>query len=654
MLTRNSHFFSEYRRFLSSMRFAISLLVLLATSSIIGTLVEQNQPYTIYINQFGLFWAPFFKGLGVYDMYNTHWYLLLLFLLVLSLLCCVYTQSQFAYWNKFSPPSNEPTVMLYLHPEEEEKWRCNLKKSFRAQGFILVEKEGKKQEHMILAKGKPWRFGGYFLTHISIAVIFLGALIDSNVVLKTKMMLSHITPLTTMGMPLTKKNIIPTPTLSYRGQIVLEKQKPANLVRINLNNHPVFQLLPFHLTLIHFQERAYKNGLPKQFSSHLLLEDTHTHQTIEDTISVNHPLHYKDFTIYQSGFSDEGSSLQLTVIPLSLKQSAPFAQKATLHVREKKWFPSLQETLEITEFKEKNIENMFFLTPTKTPKPPTFLQRLHKFFSSTTHLSKERFINLGPSFSYRIQGKEEQYKNFSQPININNTYWLFFGIRKPGDTNFRYLKIPTDQKGNIQDFLTFRTALLNPHTIAQTIPLFLTQNHSSFAQKEMISKALNRLMTTFSQQGFPGIFRFLGIHEGQKKLSLNQQKMIHVFEKICFFFWGKHVGTHHHQLFLDNLLAVSDSLSYSGPFLLQLKKHTVHSLSILDVTKSPGSLLIYGGSLFLCMGLIIMLYLIDKKILFVIRQITPEKTEILCSTHTNPSEEDTLLLKKILRKPPYD
>ena len=50
--------------FLSSMRFAVSLLCILAIASIIGTVLQQNQPMQNYVVQFGPFWAEIFGFLG--------------------------------------------------------------------------------------------------------------------------------------------------------------------------------------------------------------------------------------------------------------------------------------------------------------------------------------------------------------------------------------------------------------------------------------------------------------------------------------------------------------------------------------------------------------------------------------------------------------
>ena len=53
---------------MSSMRFAIALLVILAIASIIGTVLTQDDPYPNYVNQFGPFWADIFRSLSLYTV----------------------------------------------------------------------------------------------------------------------------------------------------------------------------------------------------------------------------------------------------------------------------------------------------------------------------------------------------------------------------------------------------------------------------------------------------------------------------------------------------------------------------------------------------------------------------------------------------------
>ncbi|WP_226844723.1 cytochrome c biogenesis protein ResB, partial [Acidithiobacillus ferriphilus] len=47
---------SSVVNFLGSMRLAVSLLVLLAIASVIGTILNQQQPYEDYALKFGPFW----------------------------------------------------------------------------------------------------------------------------------------------------------------------------------------------------------------------------------------------------------------------------------------------------------------------------------------------------------------------------------------------------------------------------------------------------------------------------------------------------------------------------------------------------------------------------------------------------------------------
>ena len=50
--------------FLSSMRFAVALLSLLGVASIIGTVLQQNQPQVNYVVKFGPFWSGNFRLFG--------------------------------------------------------------------------------------------------------------------------------------------------------------------------------------------------------------------------------------------------------------------------------------------------------------------------------------------------------------------------------------------------------------------------------------------------------------------------------------------------------------------------------------------------------------------------------------------------------------
>ena len=89
MNTASHSFGKSLFELLSSMRFAISLLSILAVASIVGTVLKQAEPYNNYIIQFGPFWFQVFEKLGLYDVYHAAWFLLILTFLVASTSVCI-------------------------------------------------------------------------------------------------------------------------------------------------------------------------------------------------------------------------------------------------------------------------------------------------------------------------------------------------------------------------------------------------------------------------------------------------------------------------------------------------------------------------------------------------------------------------------------
>ena len=61
LVNTRSRWLADLIELLSSMRFAISLLSVIAIASVIGTVVTQNEPLSNYVNQFGPFWFEIFR-----------------------------------------------------------------------------------------------------------------------------------------------------------------------------------------------------------------------------------------------------------------------------------------------------------------------------------------------------------------------------------------------------------------------------------------------------------------------------------------------------------------------------------------------------------------------------------------------------------------
>ena len=74
--------------FFSSVKLAIILLLTLAVTSIIGTIIEQQQDPDKYLREYGETTYKIFKFLGFTDVYHSWWYVLLLTLLAINLIVC--------------------------------------------------------------------------------------------------------------------------------------------------------------------------------------------------------------------------------------------------------------------------------------------------------------------------------------------------------------------------------------------------------------------------------------------------------------------------------------------------------------------------------------------------------------------------------------
>ena len=80
--------FSKIWDFFSSVKLTIVLLLSLAATSIIGTLIPQNEDPAAYFKAFGGYLFRFFNILDLFDMYHSWWFQLLILLLTMNIIIC--------------------------------------------------------------------------------------------------------------------------------------------------------------------------------------------------------------------------------------------------------------------------------------------------------------------------------------------------------------------------------------------------------------------------------------------------------------------------------------------------------------------------------------------------------------------------------------
>jgi cytochrome c biogenesis protein len=141
--------FDEIWNFFSSVKLTVVLLLSLAVTSIIGTLIPQNEDPASYYQAFGDFWYRIFHVLDIFDMYHAWWFQLLLLLLTLNVVVCsidrlsatwkiVFTRTPKFNVSRFRQLSNRSEFSLNRSLEKlEEIFTALARRTF---SFSTVEK----------------------------------------------------------------------------------------------------------------------------------------------------------------------------------------------------------------------------------------------------------------------------------------------------------------------------------------------------------------------------------------------------------------------------------------------------------------------------------------------------------------------------------
>ena len=229
---------SDLLELLSSMRFAIGLLTILAIASVIGTVLRQNEPWPNYVAEFGPFWFEVYRALGLFDVYHSAWFLVILIFLVLSTGLCIWRNTpgflrEMRGWRE-QASSNSLAAMSHTaeigHAVDADAAESYL----RAQGFAVRRKE--REDGLMLAakKGSANKLG-YFFAHIALVVICIGGLIDGNVPLKVAEFFGSVTP-ETRDLPQSQvpdASRLGAGNLSFRGSVTLPEGRSADVVLLN-------------------------------------------------------------------------------------------------------------------------------------------------------------------------------------------------------------------------------------------------------------------------------------------------------------------------------------------------------------------------------------------------------------------------------------
>ncbi len=617
---------------LSSMRFAISLLSILAVASIIGTVLKQAEPYANYIIQFGPFWFQVFEKLGLYDVYHAGWFLVILTFLVVSTSVCIWRNApNFAREMKsFREHVSEQSLNAFKHKHEAvteqppETLAASAQRYLEGQGY-KVRSLPREDGVLLAAKAGSWNRLGYFLAHSAIVIICIGGLMDGNLVFKAQQVLGY-KKIETRDIPQSQVPAISrlSPSNpSFRGSVQIPEGSSADVAFLNVADGYLVQELPFTVALKQFRIEHYTTGQPKSFESDLELFDHAGNKIREATIAVNHPLIHDGVAIYQASFADGGTRLTLRGWNLFAPSASPFPIEGTVHQDTTLTSTAGDYTVEFIDFRAFNIENMGGEIEASGD---TMSVLGGSPVSDNRHLR-----NVGPSFQYKLRdarGQAREFSNYMLPLELDGRWFLMSGVRETPTESYRYLRMPLDADGSIDSFMRLRGALLNaelrPEIAARFARQALPENAWGTEIEDKLKFSASQVLALFAEGGFQSLGRFIEervpASEGEKAAGTYLRILeLAAFEALQLA--NRQAGLPAPEandatawLVRDTLNSMSDLFVYGAPIYLQLMQYDEVKASGLQLTRSPGKNVVYLGSLLLTLGVFFMLYVRERRV----------------------------------------
>ncbi|HEY4744432.1 MAG TPA: cytochrome c biogenesis protein ResB [Desulfuromonadaceae bacterium] len=328
MATTERSFINAVWDFFCSLKLTIFLLISLALTSIIGTIIPQGQIPPEYIAQISAAKLQIYTKLGFFDMYHSWWFITLLYVFSLNLTSCSIKRLPHVF--KFI---SEPTLVLaesmrnsfslkkevaFSAPLEQgrDKLREFLGSEFSAP--VVSEHNG---EYHLFSQKSAWCRLGVYVVHLSILVIFVGAIIGS--------------------------------LFGYKGFVTIVEGGSISSVEARGGKHVP---LGFDLRCDKFSVTFYNTGAPKEFKS--ILTVLENGQPVKDYTNVrtvvNEPLTYKGITFYQSSYgqANEGSEHYFTVTTRQggAPQRITVREGSSTTLKDGTTFKLLETTPEVRQF----------------------------------------------------------------------------------------------------------------------------------------------------------------------------------------------------------------------------------------------------------------------------------------------------------------
>ena len=273
-VTADLSFFNQLWKTFASVKLTIFLLLTLAATSIIGTLVPQNEAPAAYVQAFGEFLYRLFALLGLFDMYHSWWFRALILLLVGNIVVCSIDRLQ-ATWKIIFVRNPRFNITRYRQLKNKVDYNDagdsdQLKNRYQpviARRFRYHRVEDTDDGFAIYGESGRWTRLGVYVVHFSVVLLLVGGLIGS--------------------------------IFGFDGFVNIPEGDSVRSIRLTNSNQTM--PLGFEVRCDDFNVEFYDSGTPKEFRSRLTILKQGK-EVVQKDIIVNDPLRYEGVSFYQSSY----------------------------------------------------------------------------------------------------------------------------------------------------------------------------------------------------------------------------------------------------------------------------------------------------------------------------------------------------------------
>ena len=264
-------------KFFSSVKLAVILFIILAVTSIIGTVLPQGESLQFYLERYGPGVFKLIRGLHLYDTYHSWWYTSLLVLFSVNLTVCISRRLPFTL-KLYRRDNLDVDAGRLLRMPFRERWILNpgiapdaeaeLQNRFarHVRGRVRTRDISGDGKVFLSEKGK-WSYWGLYGLHSSLLIIFVGALAGTF--------------------------------WGFGGSLMLAEGESAD----HVVSRELEKKIPlgFSIRCDKFTVQFYDTGAPKEFRSDVTVIDD-GREVLHKKLRVNSPLVYKGIRFYQSSY----------------------------------------------------------------------------------------------------------------------------------------------------------------------------------------------------------------------------------------------------------------------------------------------------------------------------------------------------------------